>query len=121
MSIRVPRQRVAPDALDVGFVLLPRDVARVHIAQQDPLLTRHEPRADSAVGQVALLGATEGEGARIARVVDDLAGTTVQQLTPDEFAFVRATSQAPRERQLLCMELLDDGQARTGALEGLEE
>ena len=58
---------------------------------------RHQTRAYLAIGQVALFGATENEGTSIARVVDDLARTAVQQLRPDEFTLVRTATQSPRE------------------------
>ena len=65
------------------------NVAGMHVAQQNPFLAWHQTRADFAIRQMALFGATEDEGAGIARIVDDLPRTTVQQLGPDQLAFVR--------------------------------
>lgn len=91
------------------------------IAQQDPLLARHVSRADLAVRQTPVLRAAEHEGTRVARVVDDLPGATVQKLRPHELALVRPALQATREEQLLRMELLDHRQTGAGSFETLEE
>jgi site-specific recombinase XerD len=107
--------------LSEHMVLFPGYIARMHVAQKDPLLARHQTRAHFSIGQVALFGATENEGAGIARVVDDLPRTTVQQLRPDELALVCTATQSPREQELLRMELLDHGQTGPGPLKGLEE
>ena len=93
----------------------------MHVAQQDPLLARYQTRAHLAIGQMALFGAAEDEGAGIARVVNDLPRTTVQQLSPDEFALVRPASQSAREQEFLRMELLDHRQTGPGPLKSLEE
>ena len=84
-----PGERIALHALAVRLVLFPGNVAGMHVAQQNPLLAWHQTRADLAIGQMALFGATEDEGAGIARIVDDLPRTTVQQLGPDQLALVR--------------------------------
>ena len=55
---------------------------------------------------MALLRATEDEGAGVARVMDDLPRTTVQQLRPNQFALMHAAAQSAWEQELLCMELL---------------
>jgi len=93
----------------------------MHVAQQDPLLTRHQTRAHFAIRQVTLFGATENEGTGIARVVDDLPRSTVQQLGPDEFSFAHAAAQSAWEQEFLCMEFLDYRQAGSGPLKGLEK
>jgi hypothetical protein len=69
----------------------------MHIAQQDPLVARDLPGGVLAVRQTAVLGATEDKGASVAGIMDDLSGATMQEFRPNEFAFVRAASQAARE------------------------
>jgi hypothetical protein len=64
----------------------------MHVAQQNPFLAWHQTRADFAIRQMPLFGVTEDEGAGIARIVDDLPRTTVQQLGPDQLAFVDAAT-----------------------------
>src|ERR1700733_11196305 len=70
---------------------------------------------------MALFGATEDEGTGIARVVDDLPRTTVQQLGPDQFPLVHTAAQAAREQEPLRMELLDHRQTGSRLLKGLEK
>ena len=63
----------------------------------------------------------EDKSARVLRIVNDLAGTTVQQLTPDKLALVGTAAQPAWKEQLLGMEVLYHRQTRTRALEGVEE
>src|ERR1700722_18133364 len=69
---------------------------------------------------MALFGATEDEGTGIARVVDDLPRTTVQQLGPDQLSLVHTAAQAAREQESFRMELLDR-QTGSRPLEGPEK
>ena len=112
-TIRAPGKRIALHVLPIGLILLPTDIGRMHVAYQDPLLDLHQARAHLTIGQMALLGAAENKRARIARIVDDLPGTTVQELAPNEIALVRTAAQPKREEELSRMELLDNSQAGT--------
>src|SRR5437667_11202974 len=67
---RAPGKRIALYVLTIAPVLLPSDIARMDVAYQDPLLARHQTRAQLAIGQVALRGAAEKKRARMARTAE---------------------------------------------------
>ena len=87
-SLGTPSDRITFHSLEVRLVLLPGNVTGMHVAQQNPFLAWHQTRAHFVIRQTTLFGATEDEGAGIARVVNDLPRTTVQQLGPNQLAFV---------------------------------
>src|SRR5262247_1593086 len=98
ITLGAPGKRVALHALPVQLILLPGNVGRMHIAQQDPLLAWHQAGAHFAVRQTALFSATEDESASIARVVDNLPRSAMQQFGPNQFPFMRTAVQSAREQ-----------------------
>jgi hypothetical protein len=79
-------------------MFFPADVAWMYIAQEDPLVAWDLPGGVFAVWQSAVLGAPEDKGASVAGIMNDLSSATVQKFRPNEFAFMRAASQAAREK-----------------------
>ena len=53
---------------------------------------------------------SEGEGAGISRVVEDLQRSRMSQGAPDDLALVRATPEATRKEQFLAVEDADRGE-----------
>ena len=95
------RPRVGQQALLVFLVLIPRDVARVDVADEHgPLITRQLPKHIARSSQASLV-ATVDEGAGIARVVQGMEHVAAQQRTPDQLSLARTRGQPPREEQLL--------------------
>src|SRR5215469_17166820 len=120
-TLGAPGKRVALHALPVQLILLPGNVGRMHVAQQDPLLAWHQAGAHLAIRQTALFSTAEDESASITRVVDNLPRSAMQQFGPNQFPFMRTAAQSAREQKFLRMELLDHRQTGSGPLKGFEE
>src|SRR5712671_5524554 len=63
----------------------------------------------------------ENEGARVARVVQDVQSPAMSEFRPDQFAFVWPPLQPSRKQELFLAEGLDDSAGGTTAAECVEQ
>ena len=106
----------------VVLILLPTDVPRMGVGDQGvPIFLRHRPDPGLPIGSLEDLHSTKDEGAGITRITQDLKGPAVAGRPPSQLAFVGAPAEAPREGQVVLVEVLHNGQGRTFPLVHLKE
>ena len=103
LSAIVPvRLGILEQSLLVGLILRPRDVPRVRTRDQtDPLVRCHEFHGGVAIGEPTLFASSPHEGARIARIVQDLQHALVIERLPDQFPLLWTLAHASRKEQLV--------------------
>src|SRR5207253_3289258 len=116
------RLGVLPQLAEVLLVFLPREVALVSITQEcNPLFARAQLGVIFAVDPLARAAASIGEGACVARVVEEMKRLRMVERSPDQLALVWALAEPPRKRNLLLAEGAHRLEGGAGATEGLEE
>src|SRR6266700_3396550 len=95
---------------EMSFVVLPTDVARMHILhEKQPLLLGKRLGMPPAIRMFAGLGPPKTEGPRVARVAQHVEHGTVLQGHPMEFPCMRTTANATWKEESLRAKILDGG------------
>ena len=114
--------RVFPQTLLVALKLLPTDVPRVRIGQQNlPLLLGKLACPGSSLCVFARARTAPEEDASVTWIVQNTQRSGVNQRHPYQLSFPRASPQASGQQQAVSAEVLHGAAGRPGALERFKE
>ena len=93
----------------IGLVLVPREIPRMDVRQEDlPLLARQPPVAQAGQSDFALPRAAVDIGAGVPRIVQDAQDARVFQRSKHEGAGTGAAHEMPGPREAFAPEVPDD-------------
>ena len=91
---------IGPQRGEIGFVLFPADVARMHLLnEKQPLLLGKHMGVERAIRMFAGLGSSETECTSVARVAKHFEHRAVLQWHPMKFAGMRTAANTARENE----------------------